>query len=145
VAETGVEAKVFGIGGWEIFVIVLVALVVLGPKGLPSAARAVGRLFSELRRATSDLRQSIELDPELRELPRALDELNRPLLSPGPFSTSSRPKPRKRIRRDQPESDDPPYDPPRDEEDRPDRAEADARPEEPSPDATPEPEEEREE
>jgi Tat protein translocase TatB subunit len=86
---------VFGIGGWELFVIALVALLVLGPKGLPSAARAVGRLFSEVRRATSDLRESIELDPELRELPRALDELNRPLLSPGPY-------PRRRTPRDQP-------------------------------------------
>jgi Tat protein translocase TatB subunit len=75
---------VFGIGGWELLVIAVVALVVLGPKGLPSAARAVGRVASELRRATSDLRQSIELDPELKDLPHALDELNRPLLTPIP-------------------------------------------------------------
>lgn len=117
----------FGIGGWELFVIILVALVVLGPKGLPSGARAVGKLFSELRRATSDLRQSIELDPELRELPRALDELNKPLLSPGPVAA----RPRKRPPRDQPPADAPPY-------------EADPPAPAPSPDATPGPDRERE-
>lgn len=74
----------FGIGGWELVVIAMVALLVLGPKGLPGAARALGKAFSHLRQATQDLRDTIELDPELRELPRTLDEINRPLLSPYP-------------------------------------------------------------
>jgi Tat protein translocase TatB subunit len=85
----------FGIGGWELLMIAVVALIVLGPKGLPAAARAIGRAVSELRRATSDLRQSIELDPELKDIPNALDELNRPLLSASPY-------PRKRVPRDGP-------------------------------------------
>jgi sec-independent protein translocase protein TatB len=71
----------FGIGGWELLVIAVAALVILGPKGLPAAARAIGKVLSELRRATDDLRQSIELDPELRDIPKALDEFNRPLMS----------------------------------------------------------------
>lgn len=75
--------------------IAVVALIVLGPKGLPAAARAIGRAVSELRRATSDLRQSIELDPQLKDIPNALDELNRPLLSPSPY-------PRKRMPKDGP-------------------------------------------
>jgi len=84
----------FGIGGWELLVIAMVALIVLGPKGLPAAARAIGRAVSELRRATSDLRQSIELDPDLKDIPHALDELNRPLLSPSPYSRKRPPQPR---------------------------------------------------
>ena len=72
--------------------IAVVALIVLGPKGLPAAARAIGRALTELRRATSDLRQSIELDPHLKDLPNALDELNRPLLAPGPYSRKRRPR-----------------------------------------------------
>ncbi len=71
----------FGIGGWELLMVAVVALLVLGPKGLPSAARAIGRVASELRRAANDLRQSIELDPELKELPQVLDDIKRPLLS----------------------------------------------------------------
>ncbi len=83
----------FGIGGWELLVIAVVALIILGPRKLPAAARAIGRVASELRRATSDLRQSIELDPQLKELPRVLDDLNRPILSPGSY-------PRRRVSRD---------------------------------------------
>lgn len=85
----------FGIGGWELLMIAVVALIVLGPKGLPAAARAIGRAVSELRRATSNLRQSIELDPQLKDIPQALDELNRPLLSSSPY-------PRKRMPKDGP-------------------------------------------
>ncbi len=87
----------FGIGGWELLVIAVVALIVLGPKGLPSAARAIGRVASQLRRATQDLRDTIELDPELSELPKAIDEINRPLLS-NPLSYRKKPTPK-----DQPE------------------------------------------
>jgi sec-independent protein translocase protein TatB len=63
----------------------VVALLVLGPKKLPAAARAIGRVASELRRAAGDLRQSVELDPELRELPDALDEINRPIFTASPY------------------------------------------------------------
>lgn len=75
----------FGIGGWELFIIAVVALLVLGPRKLPAAARAIGRVASELRRAAGDLRQSVELDPELRELPDALDEINRPIFHASPY------------------------------------------------------------
>lgn len=72
--------------------IAVVALIVLGPKGLPSAARAIGKVVAELRRATSELRQSIELDPELRELPKAIDEINRPFLTSNPYPRKPMPK-----------------------------------------------------
>lgn len=91
----------FGIGGWELLVIAVAALVVLGPKGLPGAARAIGKVVSDLRRATGELRQSIELDPDLRDIPKALDEINRPLMS-------SRPYPRKTVPKDGPPDDVPP-------------------------------------
>ncbi len=80
----------FGIGGWELLVIAVVALLVLGPKGLPSAARALGRVAQQLRRATQELRDTLELDPELSELPRTLDEINRPILTHAPRSYRKR-------------------------------------------------------
>lgn len=89
----------FGIGGWELLVIAVVALIVLGPKGLPSAARAIGKVVTQLRKATQDLRDTIELDPELRELPKAIDEINRPFLTnPARYRRSPTPK-------DQPDED----------------------------------------
>lgn len=45
----------FGIGTPELLVILVVALIVLGPKRLPEVARALGKGLAELRRATSGL------------------------------------------------------------------------------------------
>lgn len=43
----------FNIGGGELLVIALVALIVLGPQRLPDAARQAGRAMAELRRISS--------------------------------------------------------------------------------------------
>jgi Tat protein translocase TatB subunit len=45
----------FGIGTPELLVILVVALIVLGPERLPEVARMLGRAMAELRRATSGL------------------------------------------------------------------------------------------
>jgi TatA/E family protein of Tat protein translocase len=42
----------FGIGFPELLLIMAIALIVLGPKRLPDLARALGRGFSEFKRAT---------------------------------------------------------------------------------------------
>ena len=52
----------FGLGVTEILVILVVALIFLGPKRLPDAARSLGRGMAEFRRASSDLRSSLNLD-----------------------------------------------------------------------------------
>ena len=56
----------FGIGMQELIVILIIALLVVGPKKLPELARALGRGFAEFKRATNDVRQT--LDAELRQL-----------------------------------------------------------------------------
>lgn len=47
------------IGGPEILIVLLVALIVLGPKRLPHAARQVGRAVSEFRRVTTDFQNEV--------------------------------------------------------------------------------------
>lgn len=47
------------IGAAEILVVLVVALVVLGPNRLPGAARQVGRAMSEFRRVSSDLQAEV--------------------------------------------------------------------------------------
>jgi Tat protein translocase TatB subunit len=47
----------FGIGMTELMVIFTIALLVLGPKRLPSMARSLGRTLAEFRRASTDLRR----------------------------------------------------------------------------------------
>lgn len=47
------------LGGLEVVVILLVALVVLGPSKLPHAARQVGRALTELRRISSGFQKEM--------------------------------------------------------------------------------------
>ena len=61
-------AIMFGIGMPELMVIMVVALVVLGPKRLPEIARALGKGLAEFRRATSDVSE------ELRKAQRAIED-----------------------------------------------------------------------
>lgn len=50
------------IGFGEILIILVLALIIFGPRRLPEMGRSVGRSLRELRRATSDIRTEIESD-----------------------------------------------------------------------------------
>ena len=58
----------FGLSFWELALVMLVALIAIGPQKLPHAMRSLGRVLRDLRRASNDIRQVIE-DPleEIRE------------------------------------------------------------------------------
>lgn len=63
------------IEGTEFFVILLVALVVLGPARLPEMARKVGNWTAEMRRAASEIRQGLEAEVgDVREIARDIRE-----------------------------------------------------------------------
>ena len=53
--------------------ILVVALLVFGPKRVPELARTLGRGMAEFRRASNDLRQSLALDELQQDLKRDLD------------------------------------------------------------------------
>lgn len=52
----------FGIGMPEMLLILAVALIVIGPKKLPDLAKSLGRAMGEFKKATSDIKQSMEMD-----------------------------------------------------------------------------------
>ncbi len=68
----------FGIGMPELLLILAVALIVIGPKKLPDLARSLGRAMGEFKKATAELKESIQIDSELKEVKQAFDEMNAP-------------------------------------------------------------------
>jgi sec-independent protein translocase protein TatB len=65
----------FGIGMPEFLLILVVALVVLGPKKLPELARSLGRGLAELKKTTGDLKQNIDLGEDLNKVQHDLQEV----------------------------------------------------------------------
>ena len=63
----------FGIGFPELLLIMAIALIVLGPKRLPDLARALGRGFSEFKRATDELKQTFEAETRANDFKRPKD------------------------------------------------------------------------
>ncbi len=66
----------FGIGMPEMLLILAIALIVIGPKKLPDLAKSLGRAFAEFKRATSELKESLEIDSELKDIRTTFDGMS---------------------------------------------------------------------
>ena len=58
----------FGIGMPEMLVILALALIIIGPKKLPDLAKSLGRAMREFKKATNELKESIQLESELSDV-----------------------------------------------------------------------------
>jgi Tat protein translocase TatB subunit len=60
------------LGGPEIFLILVVALIVFGPRRLPEIGKSVGKMLAEFRKASNDFKRTIEDEVEAERV-RELD------------------------------------------------------------------------
>jgi sec-independent protein translocase protein TatB len=77
----------FDIGGSELLLIVIVAIVVIGPKDLPRAMRLAGQWIAKIRRVSGHFRAGIETmirEAELEEMERKWREQNEAILKAHP-------------------------------------------------------------
>ena len=58
----------FDISFFELLVIAIVALIVIGPQRLPTVARTLGHLFGRMQRYVNDVKADISREMELEEL-----------------------------------------------------------------------------
>jgi sec-independent protein translocase protein TatB len=54
----------FGIGSTELIIILIVALIVIGPAKLPEMAKSLGKALGEFRRVSTDVKRTIEMEAE---------------------------------------------------------------------------------
>ncbi|MCD6570611.1 MAG: twin-arginine translocase TatA/TatE family subunit [Deltaproteobacteria bacterium] len=57
----------FGIGTQELLLILILALIIIGPKKLPDLAKTLGKVFGEFQRATRDLKEQIDITSDIKD------------------------------------------------------------------------------
>lgn len=77
----------FDIGATELLVIVIVAVIVIGPKDLPLALRTAGRWIGKIRRVSGHFRTGIETmirEAEMEEMEKKWREQNARIMAEHP-------------------------------------------------------------
>ena len=77
----------FGLGVPELMLIFIIALVLFGPKRLPEIGRTLGKAMGEFKKATDELKNTVEREVRMEEL----RQISSPMITP--VETVSRTEP----------------------------------------------------
>ena len=77
------------IGTMELVVILVIALMVFGPRKLPELGRSIGKSLGEFKRASNDLRHTLEDEIHVEE--QARREAAKPKPAPSPAAAPAAP------------------------------------------------------
>ncbi|MFT4055949.1 MAG: Sec-independent protein translocase protein TatB [Novosphingobium sp.] len=84
----------FDVGASELLMIVIVAVVVIGPKDMPMALRTAGRWIGKMRKMSNHFRSGIDAmvrEAELEEMERKWREQNEAIMKASPQLPSMNP------------------------------------------------------
>lgn len=87
----------FGIGSTELLLILVVALIVLGPKSLAKVSRSLGKAMGEFRRVSTDFQRTLNMEAAEEEL-RQKDRKHATVAS-----ASQQPEPQANLKSNDPE------------------------------------------
>lgn len=79
----------FGIGSTELLVILVVALIVLGPKSIPQIAKTIGKVMGEFRRVSTEFQRTINVELEQEDHEKRKKEAEKELFGHEPAETGS--------------------------------------------------------
>ncbi len=67
----------FGLGMPEIFLILALALIIIGPKKLPDLAKTLGKAMGEFKNAAQDFKNSINIEASLADIEPPAEEIQK--------------------------------------------------------------------
>ncbi len=74
----------FGVGTSELVIILIIAILILGPKEIPKVARSIGKGMRELQRAKDELKKNIEFeDDPISNIKSELNDIKEEVLQTG--------------------------------------------------------------
>ena len=75
------------LGGPELFLIFVVALIVFGPRKLPEIGKSLGKMMAEFRKASNEFRSTIESEVEAEKIRDSM-RIDLPKVEPAPAPVS---------------------------------------------------------
>src|SRR4051812_31330591 len=91
---------VFGLGGWEVILILAVVLILFGAKKLPELAKGLGQGIKEFKKASNEVTSELQRAADVNDVPEQRQVQYRPPektveASPGAAAANPHPEPPK--------------------------------------------------